>query len=343
MRRVRARSGAVWVAAADERIRYVGSWGDYSTAKGNARATVNSGSRVVFRFTGRTLTGCFDVSTISRPGQIWVSVDGARPVLRTVDRTRVRLAPRRLGPGPHTVELTVKDVHEYANRWTPPLESAIILSGFELARGGQVVEGPAPSDVRMMFFGDSITQGVRALNLAMGPYGADGRMTFAALTARAFGADADQLGFGSQGVIRPGSGGVPPAGETFGWNFHGSEARREDPHVIVINLGTNDNRFGAEAFRPAYRTYLAQVREAYPEAWLFAMRPFGGYLADEIEAAAKEHDRTVYVDTTDWLEPTDFEDGTHPLVVGHVRAARRLTQVIAETTSLPVRLPAAAW
>ncbi|WP_328995364.1 SGNH/GDSL hydrolase family protein [Kribbella sp. NBC_01245] len=331
MRRVR--SGGVWVPAADQRIRYVGSWGAYDVA---ARATVNSGSRVVFGFTGRTLTGRFDVSTISHPGQIWISVDGARPTMRTVNADRIRLAPRRLHDGPHTVEITVKDVDIDGRRWKTPLHSGIIVTGFELDRGARIVDGPPASDVRMLFLGDSITQGSRALNLARGPHGADGRMSFAALTARAFGADADQIGFGGQGVLRPvAPGGVPPADETFGWNFHGSPAER-DPHVIVVNQGTNDSAFPAEAFRTAYSAYLGQIRAAHPNAWIFAMRPFGGYHATEVEAIVKALNdaKTTYVDTTDWLEPTDFEDGVHPLVVGHLRAARRLTEIIASTTGL---------
>lgn len=334
VRRVRARSGGVWVPASDQRIRYVGSWGAYDVA---ARATVNSGGRVVFGFTGRTLTGCFDVSATGLAGQIWVSVDGARPTLRTVDADRIRLAPRRLDDGPHTVEITAKAIDDRGRRWKTPLRSGIILTGFELDRGARIVDGPAASEVRMLLLGDSITQGSRALNLAPGPHGADGRMSFAALTARAFGADADQLGFGGQGVLRPAPGGIPPAGETFGWNFQGSPAER-DPHVIVVNQGTNDHTFPAQTFRTAYSAYLDQIRAAHPEAWLFAMRPFGGYHATEVEAVVKALNdaKTTYVDTTGWLEPTDFEDGVHPLVVGHVRAARRLTEIIANTTGLVV-------
>ena len=104
----------------------------------------------------------------------------------------------------------------------------------------------------MAFFGDSITEGIRALSLATGPTGADGTASWAYQTARAFGANADQAGFGGTGILNPaGSGGVPTALLTFGYNFEGSPYTSSFiPQVVVINEGTNDGAYGSDQFIP---------------------------------------------------------------------------------------------
>ncbi|MET1006751.1 MAG: GDSL-type esterase/lipase family protein [Propionibacteriaceae bacterium] len=323
----------VVVPATAPELVYLGRWGrDQGTAW-----TVNSGSRVVLRFTGRRVAGLFDQSQVTYPPQVYASVDGSRARLLSVDRDRIELSPRGLGPGTHTLVLAVKDVDERANRWTQPLLSGLGLKGFELAPGGHAAPAGAPRGPRLEFLGDSITQGVRAVGPQIGVEGSDATQDYAWLTGTALGGNFRQVGFGAQGITRAGGGGVPAAPETLGLNYAGSPVDSAYvPQAVVINQGTNDffNDVSGAVFEPAYLAYLRDVRARWPQAWIFAVRPFGGYLSREIEAAvaATGDARIRYVDTTGWIPQEQLTDGLHPTAVGHRTAARRLTREIVRQT-----------
>jgi lysophospholipase L1-like esterase len=317
----------------DPRLRFMGHWGHTA----DAAITVNSGSELTFRFTGHRLTGLFDTSTITVPSQIYVSLDGGTRTLYKVDHDEIDFTPTGLSGGAHTATIEVKDVDEYENRWILPLQSGVVLKGFRLEPRARVLPTRPPyGHRRMEFYGDSITEGVAALCNELGVNCADGTVDYANLTGKAFHADFNQVGFGKQGIIQPGHGGVGTASQSFGWNFAGSPA---DPHfrpdVVVVNQGTNDTPYSSADFQPGYLAYLRQIRAAYPHAWIFAMRPFGGSHADDIAWAVGEMDdpRIVYVDTTGWLSAADGDfNGGHPSVQGHRKAADRLVPLIAATT-----------
>jgi lysophospholipase L1-like esterase len=317
---------ATVIAADHQHVRYQGRWGHL----GGAMATVNAGSAAVLRFTGQRLAVTFDQATVTHPPQVYVRIDRAAPVLYTVDRDRIDLATR---PGAHTLEITVKDVDERANRWHPPLRSALLLTGFQLAPGAVTLPPPAPEDRRVEFLGDSITQGVRAAGPELGVAGSDATKDYAWLTGKALRTDFRQVGFGAQGITRPGGGEVPPSGQALPFNFAGSPVDPTYvPDAVVVNQGTNDGLSGVDpvVFQAAYLDYLRQIRAAWPDAWIFAMRPLGGYYAQEIAAAASAVDRAVYVDTTGWVTATDHTDGLHPSYAGHLRVAHRLAPIIAD-------------
>lgn len=319
-----AASGDV-VRPNDRRLAYEGHWG----RTGEAATTVNSGSRLSFRFTGDSVHALFDVSAITVPAQIYVSVDGGPKQLYAVDRSDIEI--RASGRGPHTVELSVKDVSSRVNRWTPPVETGVVLTGVRGRLLGQHIHHAR----QLAFYGDSITQGVMALCDVNTSDCADGTAAYPTLVADALHASLTQVGFGRQGVIQTGNGGVPAASDAYGWNHAGSRAdsdRRAD--VIVVNQGTNDTAWGSEEFRAAYRAYLDKLRTAAPHARILALRPFNGAHAEDIAAVVAERPdaRTEFVDTTDWLSLTDgdFNGTVHPSSQGHRKVADRLIDLLAK-------------
>jgi lysophospholipase L1-like esterase len=314
------------VAPQDPRIVLEGQWGHQP----GIAITVNSGSRIMFTFNGAGLQVLFDVDGLVTAPHLWISVDGAEPTLRLVDQPVIELSAE---PGQHRVEIVVKDVSEHVNRWNPPFESAVVFAGLVLDASCRLRPAGYPTGPRLEFYGDSITQGVRALSVARESDGADGTKSYAYLTARAFGASSYQVGFGRQGIVRPGNGEVPPGTESFGWNFAGSPAERSaPPDVVVLNLGVNDESLTAEV----YGSYLRQVRAAYGNSKIVALSPFSGRYATEIEAAVKTADdpNILYVSTDGWLGPDDYTDGTHPSVDGHAKAAAHLIEQLESLTGL---------
>jgi lysophospholipase L1-like esterase len=311
------------VAPSDPRIVLEGQWAHQP----GLAITVNSGSRLTFSFAGERVQLLFDTHGLTVAPHLWISLDDQEPELHLIEQPVIELTAET---GRHTVEVVVKDVNEFVNRWNPPFECAVVFAGLVLDVNSRLRLIGRPAGPRMEFYGDSITQGVRALSADPESAGADGSKSYAYLTARAFGATAYQVGFGRQGITRPGNGEVPTGLESFGWNFAGSPAERvEQPQVVVLNLGVNDETLTTEQ----YAEYLARIRSAYPSAQLVALTPFAGKHTDAIEAAAKAADIT-YIDSTGWITPADCTDGLHPSADGHAKIATHLIAALEAQTPL---------
>ncbi len=341
------------VAPTDPRLRFEGRW----DIRFDRAATVNSGARVIMRFTGDEVTAGFETAGISQPPQLYVWLDGRRGEPFEVDRRRIRLTPEGLPHGTHTLVLAAKDISQDANRWYPPFQSALRLTGFDLGSGAMIEELPAAAPLRFTFLGDSITQGlgdrcvVNAEGVSAPPSTttsnsdcSDATIAYPWRVAGRFRAPVEQVGFSGQGVTVGGTGNVPPAPRTLDWNFAGSSAGVFDAHVVVINQGTNDllARASKEAIRAGYLSLLHRTRERYPNAWIVALEIFGigaGTETGETTAAIREaveafaDSRTTFVGTRGWLDPvTDFTDSIHPNDSGHRHATEHLVAEIARLT-----------
>jgi lysophospholipase L1-like esterase len=326
---------------ADPHLRYEGRW----DVKPGRAVTVNSGSRVFLRFTGDAVSARFDIAGITKPPHVYAYVDGKKSARIVVDHDTIKLTPDGLANRAHTLLLAVKDVSEQGNRWKPPFESALQLTGFDLP-GGTVLGDPPPpaSSLRFTFLGDSITQGVNILCPVPGSDCADGTLDYAWRVAGAFGAQLEQVGFGAQGVTKGGGGNVPPASEALGFNFEGSPASPFDANVVVINQGTNDAGAGASSGEIAakYLEYLRKVRARYPNSFIVALETFGfqgtvtGSASAGIQSAVEQFGdpRTKYVSTRGWLGPGDFTEGLHPNDQGHQKATAHLIETIRQLTGL---------
>lgn len=325
-------SGADSVTTSDAQIRFYGRWDRREPGRA---LTVNSGSYLVASFQGKGAIARFDVSANRAPFPTlaWSVDEGEWQEAEVAPTVKVAGG---LKPGAHTLMLMVRDLDEHQSRWSPPLVASVTFQGLDLPDGRLTAPPPEPK-LRLEFLGDSITEGVLIHPVRPGketwPWRGDGRLAYACQTALRLGAQWRQAGFGRLGVTIEGNGGVPPAPESFNRFRAGCPRDGWQPDLVVINQGTNDGGRPAEVFRPAYARYLEVVRQGYPRAWIAAMRPFGGYHAEDIlaEVTARQAagDRRVfYVDTTGWLGPADFTDGVHPNAQGSVKAADRLAEVL---------------
>jgi lysophospholipase L1-like esterase len=330
---------AVHVAATDRAVSYVGRWGTIERSGRTSRATVNSSSQIYLRFSGQHVAGLFDIREIDYLEQIYVRVDGGPWALFTIDRPDIEFFPAGLSSDWHDLEIAVKDVDGRGDRvrgerWFPPLHSAVIFEGFELDSGARVE--PSPPSTRepfLEFFGDSITQGEGLLQPGGAVNSSDGLATYAWVAGEELGTVHAQVAFGGHGVIRNASGEVPPAVLSFAWNFAGSPADfSRIPDFIVINEGTNDQPYPSNEFIEAYLAFLREIRKHCPRTQIFAMRPFHGdrFHGDDVAEAVKRmaDPRIVYVDTTGWLDESDYTDGAHPNAAGSRKAATKLVEVL---------------
>ncbi len=172
------------------------------------------------------------------------------------------------------------------------------VSDITLAKNTTIMAPPAASERRIEFVGDSITVGYGVLSTSSADTWStkteDGTKTYAALAATALRADFNVIAISGRGLAHNTSGdtdklmpflypqldGYNNAGVA--WNF-----KSWQPHVVVINLGTNDhkNSSGAEVTTAA-TAFLKNVRKNNPNAYIiFAYGMMGNTHEGAIKAA----------------------------------------------------------
>jgi lysophospholipase L1-like esterase len=235
------------------------------------------GSAVVLRFTGTSAKvtlgeHSFETDEYGNIAHNWYDAwidDRLVASLQTVEGVQTYPVAAGLAPGEHRLVIR-KRTEAYVGEGQ--------LFGFELDRGASVLPA-VPLARRIEFLGDSITAG----------YGVDGpdekclfsaetqnySNTYAALTARALGAEQIAVAASGTGVSRNWRNNtentmgaiydrILPTDYRILWDFS-----RWKPDVVVLNLGTNDFASGdpgRDAFIEAYRTLISKVRQNYPSA-----------------------------------------------------------------------------
>ena len=154
-----------------------------------------------------------------------------------------------------------------------------------------------------------------------------------AVTPMTLRAEWRQVGFGSQGISKGGSGGVPNARDAFNWFYAGAARDAWQPDVVVINQGTNDRTISGAAFSPLYSAFLAEIRQAYPDAKRVCLRPVVGAFGSEIQAQVQARKtsgdtKVFYIDTAGWTVPSDFRDSLHPTQAGSIKIAGLLVAAL---------------
>jgi lysophospholipase L1-like esterase len=333
----RSSDAAAEGGSVEEAIHYYGRWNQLA----DRAITVNTGSHVVAQFSGTAIAARFDITLNQAPNPTlaWRIDQGTWQEGELAASLPLGTG---LSSGPHEVTLMVRGLNENQNRWSPPLVSSITFLGFDVM-GGAVQPSLRPVRARIEFLGDSITEGINTWTSVNGQttpcWRDDGRLAFSSQTAQLLGAEWRQVGFGRQGLLIVGNGGVPVAAQSFGFTYVNVPRDAWQPDMVVINEGTNDGATAANLFQPAYAMYLSTIRAAYPNAKIVAMRPFNGSEAAPIQATVQARNaagdaRAYYVDTTGWLVAADFTDGLHPNPGGATKAAQALMQAI-RTIGLP--------
>lgn len=145
----------------------------------------------------------------------------------------------------------------------------------DFGSGGALLPPPPAPERRIEVIGDSISVGAGLeggpANCAADKHSTDNFYAYGSVAARAVQADVVTVAYSGIGVYRSYGGDlVMPArydravpNEDAAWNFSGYQ-----PHVVVINLGTNDFNSGnpGRAFLDAYVAFAKHVRAKYPGA-----------------------------------------------------------------------------
>jgi hypothetical protein len=310
---------AVGVAGDDPALLY----SPYNWNLGAGRATtINAGAAMRTLFSGGRCTLNFDTANLLPPlPQIWYRIDGVGPWTQAELAASVEcvIPAATLGNADiplHLLELVVKATTETRNRWNAPSATAIALTGLTLAAGA-VVLAPQAAPLNLLVYGDSITEGVRALGeaAAADTDRNDAMQGWAFRLGALLGAEVGVVGFGGSGLSVTGSGNVPPLAASYALLSQGM-ARRfvPAPDMVVLNIGTNDG--GANTVSGMIAV-LNGIVAACPGAVIAVIRPFNGSQAANLQAAiagCSNPQACRYVDSTGVFDTARGSDslGLHP-------------------------------
>ena len=314
------------IISSDSKIRYTGRW---NKKEGNVTSTSN-GSYFEFMFFGESAVIHFDVSDCVVPyPHIYISVDSGA-MIECVLQPYIRISAEQ---GEHTVKVIMKGSVESQNRWYKPIESKVTVTAIE---ADLLCEMPEDNRPIIEFIGDSITEGI-SIDTEYAYYGENKDMVFwddstagyAWRVAEMLDFRPIIMGYGSLGVTRDGSGGVPEVGSAYAMYSDGEEMDSNDADYIVINHGTNDIRAEHSVFTEKYVNVLSVLRNRNKKAKIISITPFSGRCADKIKDSVElynknNNDNVLLIDSTGWIEPEPI----HPTREGHKIVAEHIVKIL---------------
>jgi lysophospholipase L1-like esterase len=332
-------------------------------------SSVASSAVAVSAFSGEhtRLVGRFDLAEAGKARFTWSGssmefvFEGSRAQLRIASNERARFevavdGSRKdlwLEPGEHIYTLAEglsQGTHQL--RVTRLTESFAIVTAFtsDPLVDGQLLPAPAAPERRLLVIGDSITAG----------YGVEGedqhchyahdtsnqQLTYAALAARALGADLHSIAWSGIGAWRS-YGEETPVSPNILVRYQRTLANDPDsrwdtahyqPQAVVINIGTNDYWQGSvsEDYRIGMQALINQVQSDYPQVPLYLMAsPMLGGEARESQVEVLKGLANSNAGVT-FADPGRIESGDglgcdyHPNITTQTRLGEALKTLLAE-------------
>lgn len=314
--------------SAEEKYGYVGRWFDSVVTVGeqivNCKGTITAGSELYFAVENTSNVWLRVHSTSSQNAVIAVSVDNAAPVrIDTVKDGDVLIA-QGLSKEKHTVRVIVDGLYEYMG------EKWIYGYGFNfecaVVDNNGTISGITPSNPKILYFGDSITEGVFALNTEAKSQSNSQINAYPFQTSRLLGAVSYTCGYGASGVTRGGSGSVPKCLTVIDYILEDKEFSIPTPNAIIINHGHNDGGVTSETFISEYNAVIDRLREKFPTTPILCVVPYNQSHSADIKTCVGERSNVYYISTSGWSYTKT--DGAHPDSDGAKSLGRQLSEAV---------------
>ena len=297
---------------------FMGRWFEKEVDGISHMVTLTDGSALYFMIHGATSFDVnFTVITTTEEPYFAYSIDGAEPVRQHITQPTVTLPDAER----HTVRIIADGMTEGEGKWNE--EKGFALRSIIPAEGGTLY-GIKPTNKVIFYYGDSITEGIRALNMNATSDGNSATHAYPWYCSRELGAVTYSIGYGASGVTATGS------FNTFqnAIEYNSNDRRVEDgikPDVIVINHGTNDAYSGQ--FQRNLGRAVELLKTTYPDVPIVYMIPFLQHEGKSNMIAKVMSDHGGYVvQTSDWN--LTYTDGVHPDAAGAETAGKKLAAAL---------------
>ena len=300
---------------------FVGRWFEKEIDGVSHMVTVTDGSSCYFMVEDATeLNVAFTVITTGATPYFAYSIDGGEPIRQLIDNPTVKLPDGDL----HAVCIWADGMTATEGKWER--ECGFALREISVNIG--VMYGIKPKNKVIAYYGDDITQGLKALSNVATSEGNSATAAYPYFCSKVLGAITYSAGYASSGITKAGT------FNTFIKSVDNLSAKRliDDefcPDVIVINYGTNDSQTEGIAFQIALKQALDRIIEKYPGVPIFYMIPFNQTKAEEITDVCGLYENVTVVETGSWT--IFFTDGVHPTLIGARSAGESLASAIRAT------------
>ena len=315
------------VPVSDKNVVYSGRWTD--NADGSKQVAFEGYAEV--KFTGTSLRVLAPAN-----GKVYAEVDGVLSH-KLIALSSGALIVDGLAEGEHTVKL-----------FAQAQQSLFAIGGFAIDKGAKTL--PITENKKIEFIGDSISEGYVAAgdkisDLEQNSYLNSFTFKTGRLLNSELGWSFNTVAYGGIGISRVDSPDPLTMPERYFTqreylSTDGSSAQealsvvgaldtaKYVPDYIVINLGTNDSGINNGKFVNDYKSFITDLKAAYPNVTIFCMTPFNSTKAMQVKQAAGAFDEGVYViDSAKW-GIAGGEDGLHPAPASLDTAAAKLFDII---------------
>lgn len=315
-------SNPILNTVASDKIAFIGRWFKRKVNGVECMATTNCGSQILFKVrNASTITINFEPTTETNAYYAY-AIDNSEFTRMNIEDNTFSIYGVEGITKEHTIRIFMDGIAESIQKWQKGNGFAIS----SISSDGAIL-GCKTTDPIIAFYGDSITEGIRALGITptedMGDTNsATGAFPF--FCAQELNAVPYYVGYGATGIVSVGS--YNNLLMTIDTVMQYKESKPYYPTLIVINHGTNDRSVTDEVFTARYKEDVRLLHRKYPAATILCMRPFNGTHGEQVQAVANTYDYCHYIDTTGWNPET--ADGTHPTAAGAADAGHRLAEAI---------------
>ncbi len=298
----------------DSKYNFTGRWYEKEIDGISHYITVNDGSELYFAAYGtNTVDIYFTVITEKKTPYFAYSIDGSEPVRQLITESAIPLPDK----GAHIIRIITDGITESERKFSGEIGFAFR----EADAGNGKIIGIKPVSKTIMFFGDSITEGVRALSMDADSDGNSATHSYPWYCCRSLGAIPVNVGFAASGIV--GAGSFAPCLETIDKL---SATRNTDsipaPDIVILAHGHNDIYFSSADFVPRYNAVLRRLHEKYPDTKIVILIPFSQTHAEDIRSCASEFEFIKLIETDGWNPATT--DGIHLSAAGAKTAGFKL-------------------
>ena len=303
----------------------IGRWFDI-TVGGNAyKATNTDGASILLRVSG-TSTLTVQFNTITTPNYMpyfAYSIDGGAFTRQLINNTSINIGDT----DEHVVWIVVDGMGEQDptnTKWTGGVGLYLV------SISGGTRTNLIPQSRQIMFFGDSIVEGINALGTGANANVNSATNSFAFNLTRKLNSIPLMAGYGASGMVTNGS--FHKCIDAVDYNISGVPVNEMQPDIILIEHGTNDysriitpgSGITEADYIAAYKDVIERLNVKYPGTPIMCMVPFNQNLANAVANAAADYSNAFLVATAG-INPATT-DGTHLSAAGAVTAAEALTE-----------------
>lgn len=302
----------------NKNITFDGRWFTKEIEGRTLQVTLNQGAMMYFSVENTEKIDVYFHDLLKKDTPYYAyAIDNGDMVRKQITERQITLPDKNK----HLITIIIDGMYASEERWTN--EHGIAFERID-CNGGKL-EKVVYDKQKILFIGDSITEGIMTLGVAGNCEDNSATNSYTWHTAQQLNVEPYFLAYGGIGISEKGS--FTYVSDLLD-NLSSTRKTESIPEcdLIVFNIGSNDVSISSKDFIQKYKDVVLDLYERYPEINILCVVPINQRHAEDIKKAVGDYDWCYVVETADW-EIASF-DGTHPIGEGCSDMADKLVEYI---------------